>query len=322
MNIISFDVGIKNMAYCILSITNEKQLIIRDWNILNLINIEQSKPILPSCSCFNKPKNKKQNPTQCNKNAKYTKNDKYYCDKHAKLTTEYIIPTKEHTLTHLRKTKVDELLKIISIQNIFNDVERNNEHKMKKVDIIALINDYYIKNCFNKIEVVQQISANDIDLIQIGRNMKVLLDKVENIEDITHVLIENQLSPVASRMKTIQGMLAQYFIMKSNTIIIEFISSVNKLKQFNRIKTNNTNIIEPNIVEKSTLINSKYKEHKLDGIYYCNKIINNNESLSKWASSLNTKKKDDFADSFLQGVWYLTHNKLILYAEDLNIKIV
>ena len=42
------------------------------------------------------------------------------------------------------------------------------------------------------------------------------MNKLPDIESITHVFIENQISPIANRMKTIQGMLAQYFIMKSN----------------------------------------------------------------------------------------------------------
>jgi len=42
----------------------------------------------------------------------------------------------------------------------------------------------------------------------------------------------------------------------------------------------------------------------------------------EWKESLNTKKKDDLADSFLQGIWYLKHNNIITYAEDLKINIV
>lgn len=311
MNIISFDVGIKNMAYCILSI-NENKLTIKDWNIINLIQIDQTSNPQSKCSCYNKPKSNKLPPTPCIKTAKYTKNQTYYCDKHAKLTTEYIIPTKSHTPTFLRKKKIPELLEIISSQNICNDIERL--HKMKRLEIMTMINEYYEQQCFNIITITQPISANDIDLIQIGRNMKVLLDKVERIEDITHVLIENQLSPIASRMKTIQGMLAQYFIMKSNEIQINFISSSNKLKQFNTINKLET--------DDTTVIKTKYKERKLDGIFYCSKIINNNEDLSVWAPSLKTKKKDDLSDCFLQGVWYLNNNNIILYAEDLNIKLV
>ena len=36
MNVMSFDVGIKNMAYCIFSI-DRKTISIKDWNVLNLM---------------------------------------------------------------------------------------------------------------------------------------------------------------------------------------------------------------------------------------------------------------------------------------------
>jgi hypothetical protein len=44
--------------------------------------------------------------------------------------------------------------------------------------------------------------------------------------------------------------------------------------------------------------------------------------LSLWKDALNTTKKDDLADSFLQGLWFFKHRNIILYADDLNIKLV
>ena len=79
--------------------------------------------------------------------------------------------------------------------------------------------------------IVNVKKASEIDLIDIGKNMKIELDKF-NFNEIEHIVIENQLSPLASRMKTIQGMLAQYFIMKYEGKEIHFVSSANKLKQF------------------------------------------------------------------------------------------
>jgi hypothetical protein len=37
---------------------------------------------------------------------------------------------------------------------------------------------------------------------------------------------------------------------------------------------------------------------------------------------MNTPKKDDLADAFLQGLWYFKNQNIILYADDLNIKLV
>jgi hypothetical protein len=91
-------------------------------------------------------------------------------------------------------------------------------------------------------------------------------------------------------MKTIQGMLAQYFIMKFNdNIHISFVSSQNKLKDFTPRDIENKN---------------SYKEHKSDAIYYTNQILTNNPNMGSWEFT-SSKKKDDLADCFLQAIWYL-----------------
>ena len=59
-----------------------------------------------------------------------------------------------------------------------------------------------------------------------------ILNENEFTKTITHVLIENQISPIATRMKTLQGMLTQYYIDHLENVDITFVSSVNKLKQF------------------------------------------------------------------------------------------
>jgi vacuolar-type H+-ATPase catalytic subunit A/Vma1 len=149
-------------------------------------------------------------------------------------------------------------------------------------------------------------SANETDLIYIGKKMKELLNQTDNINDISHVIIENQISPIANRMKTIQGMLAQYFIMKNDDIHIEFISSANKLKQLNKIPLSNSEI-QNTIREPDTEIkqNAVYKQHKIDGVTLCSRFLDINPSFQSWKHVLDTKKKDDLADCFLQGIWYI-----------------
>ena len=132
--------------------------------------------------------------------------------------------------------------------------------------------------------------------------MTEILNKTPFIDKITHVIIENQISPIANRMKTIQGMLTQYFIMKGSQTI-EFISSSNKLKGFS---------VEPK--EKTDKTDKQnYKKHKTDGIQICSLFLDNNENLKKWKHCLLNIKKDDYADSFLQGIWYLKNKNVIEY---------
>ena len=313
MKLISFDVGIKNMAYCIFDISC--QLSITGWTVLNLLEEE---PVTEICSQIVPAKTKKVLPKPCTKLAKYKKNGHCYCEKHAKNST-FIIPNKKNSMVSLKKLKVDELIKLGHSLFLFMDLV--NLPKLKK-DILDKLGEFYEKNSFELIVKKKTKNASEIDLITIGKNMKELLNITNGIEEITHVVIENQISPIANRMKTIQGMLAQYFIMKNSDIHIDFVSSANKLSQF---KTKEKEKPVVNTVEKdkpleNTLItNPAYKQHKKDGLYYCNQILENNSCMIGWKDSLKIKKADDLADCFLQGIWYLKNRNIITYADDLKI---
>ena len=129
-----------------------------------------------------------------------------------------------------------------------------------------------------------------MSLIDVGIAIRDCLN-TELFLSIDKVLIENQISPIANRMKTIQGMIAQFFIMK-RIEDIEFISAGNKLKPF--IGT-----------QKTT-----YKERKALGIQTTSKLLDENAKISVWEEHFNKHgKKDDLADSFLQGIWYINKHK-------------
>jgi hypothetical protein len=290
IKLISFDIGIKNMAYCILS--NEKSII--DWNVIDISKENDS--IIENinfCSCINK--NKK----ICGKKAKYSKLDIFYCDKHSKMSKEWILPLKRYEKISLNK------LKRLDVYNLYTELLKDNEDKLTKTIMIDKLLLFFKDKCFEKVIQIENINASEINLITLGRNMKRLLDLIQNL-DITHVIIENQISPIANRMKTIQGMLAQYFIMKfDENIHISFVSSQNKLKDF-----------APKDVENK----SSYKEHKSDAIYYTSKILTNNPTMSTGLSLFeSSKKKDDLADCFLQGIWYLKHMKYLTMNEEFNL---
>jgi len=94
MRILSFDVGIKNMAYCLLEMDSSNISII-DWSIINLMD-ETSSHI-----CTISQKNGK----TCKSKAKFMLNNNYYCEKHAKSSNRNypvrpMLPT-QTTQTHV-----------------------------------------------------------------------------------------------------------------------------------------------------------------------------------------------------------------------------
>lgn len=313
MKLISFDVGIKNMAYCYLSY-EDSSVSILDWGVLNMMNEEINEN--RTCTCIIPAKTKKQQSKICGKKAKYTKTDTYFCEKHAKSNKDYMMPTKETQLTYLKKQKVDELIRIGRSHFLF----MNENEKIKKDELINRLYTFYMDKCLEVLNQGKKKSAGETDLIEIGKNMKKKLNGLSNIDEITHVIIENQISPIANRMKTIQGMLAQYFIMKNENTQILFVSSSHKLKQFSEHSLTNEHKTEINKIKSGN--NPNYKENKKDGVFYCSQLLEKNPVFHPWKESMNTKKKDDLADSFLQGLWYFKQQNILYYADDLKINIV
>jgi Mitochondrial resolvase Ydc2 / RNA splicing MRS1 len=331
MRLISYDIGIKNLAYCIFDFSVEHGISIVEWDIISLL---ENTIITDQCSQMIPGKTKKLPSTKCTKIAKYHKNGGFFCEKHAK-KSNFVIPTKKHTKPFLKKMKVGELEQLARFLFLFPNNEEEKKSFVKKDELIERVLKFYEKQCFEPIAQKKNEHCGEMDLIVIGKRMKKILDENPLTNTITHVIIENQISPIATRMKTIQGMLMQYYIDRNININIEFASSVNKLKQFQAPKQNvlkntikrESDVLMQNGAEGQTPHSSKkdstkYREHKNSGIEYCSRIIQNNQPFMHWKEKMETKKKDDLADCFLQGLWYLKHKNIISYADDLKINIV
>jgi len=273
MKILSIDVGIKNLAFCLFEEKqgNTNTFFIKKWDI---INISEKEEIL-KCICIDKK-------GFCSKPAKFKKEDKFYCLKHSKKQT-YIHPTKELKPSYINKQKIQNLYEIADKYKIAY------EKPIKKAELTMLINEYIRNTCF---EPIVKVNASKLDLVTIGHNLQKKLDEVleHEFDTITNIIIENQIGPIANRMKTIQGMLVQYFIMRNCSAGIEFVSASNKLKDIN---------IDDDLIDT-------YKDRKKIGIIKCLEVINENSQLKKWDSFFNRhKKKDDLSDALLQGMWFL-----------------
>ena len=244
MRVLSIDVGIKNLACCVLDIDDiDASYEIVYWNVIDMCNDKQS-----CAKC-------KQNATyRCPSNVLYCT----FCGKKSPFRIPPIIP---------KKVSKERLIDIAKSWGV------SLTEKIKKNDLIKLINEHDIENTLIKLE---RNSASSMSLIEIGKSIRCHLDN-DVFLSVDKVLIENQIGPLAIRMKTLQGMLAQFFIMKGIDNI-EFVSAVKKLK---------------NIDKKTT-----YKERKALGIEETRKRVNN-----EWRKHFeNHKKKDDLADCFLQAI--------------------
>jgi hypothetical protein len=278
MILLSFDVGIKNLAYCLLSINeikdtnedNSKHFIeIVKWNIIDLScdHVEEAKTesvekILKQCS-------------KCKKSATY-------CTHSNTMLPEDVV---KFCKKHAEEAQLPMHPKLLKSNS-------KNGHTPYIVPL-SIIN--------------KKVSCNKINIVNLGKNIKCHLDVIfaEHMDKIDAILIENQIGNLAGRMNVLQGMISQYFIMR-NITNIEFISATNKLKLFKTVinKKSDTgggsNL--DNVLESEKKL---YKMRKDAGKMVCRSLLSFYPKLNVWITTYDKhKKNDDLADCFLQGYYY------------------
>jgi hypothetical protein len=370
MRIISFDVGMKNLAYCVFSIPDTlaftgatpsqliHQIQIERWDVIDLrfppnlsgIAVENTAAAPPKRTCSNDGKLARwvarpslgplAQPSLVAPTAPLALASLVpaaapvppvlYCDKCAdkskyKIPSREILPIKRKPEL-LQKKKLGELMDIkanlVTQAGAGEGPAAPQNLKLRKYDLVqeivaTLARDYlepFDENKYSsyitgtvaptKPKKTNYIYAHDLDLITYGRNMMKHLDAILFTESavspppIDMMIIENQISTLASRMKTLQGMITQYFIMK-HIPQIEFISASCKLKLFT----------DANLEDGVLCVDaSTYADRKKSGIIVCRSLgeisRKHNSNYAKWIPVFeNHKKKDDLADCFLQGLW-------------------
>lgn len=335
MLLLSIDVGIKNLSFCLFNIdttnkSNKSNNSIVSWDNINLTEKEtalccfiesQTAKKKSKESINNNTINNNTNNNICGKPAKFRHGEACYCLKHAKKVENVIITPADLKLSTIKKKKVADVIAVckkyfIQVPEQANNNNNNNNNKvLKKQDYLDAIEQFVTNKCFQPIEGVA--NASKVDLVTIGKNIQHRFDNLFK-EPLDKIIIENQIGPLANKMKTIQGMLSQYFIMKNNNISIEFISATNKLKGIelpnNNVKATALVVDDDEITEstgkKDIGDKKEYKKRKKLGIETCLSIINNQENFANWKNFVEKhSKKDDLSDCFLQGIWYI-NNKL------------
>jgi len=164
-----------------------------------------------------------------------------------------------------------------------------------------------------------------VSLITVGSNLMTKLDKLfyssessSESESLVpdRIIIENQISPIATRMKTVQGMLTQYFLVRGvDPANISFISAANKLKS-----SLVSSLSDPTEIDDA--FTYTYSDRKKMGIACVRKLFTqqqqqqqqqeqqklqlDNATAPYWNQVFEShKKKDDMADSLLQALSYL-----------------
>jgi len=152
-------------------------------------------------------------------------------------------------------------------------------------------------------------SSKTLNFDDVKYDLIMELENRTNLLNADYVVIENQPSFKNPRMKSIATTLYDYYLIRG---IIDKertksrISHVKFMSPSNKLKIANDGDKKQLVKAKSTDETKGYKLTKSLGIKYCLELIEHlPDSVTHFKSH---KKKDDLADSFLQGAYFYTHS--------------
>lgn len=305
MKICSFDVGIKNLAYCIID-KKDNDFEIIDWNLINISDQEKKEKL--TCTYYIGKK-------KCGKNSK-----QYYIDNDTKMGL-----CMEH------KIKLSSIISPKYFQTYDKEEESEKSKKSKKSTIICgggtikcackdepLHTDkeytkYFCKKHYEKelkttlknykLQKLKNLNVNYESNIVLATNMYERLDKIPEMLEVDSVIIENQPSLKNPVMKNIASLLFGYFVLRGilekKIKLVKFMSPLNKLKM-------NKEITENELSKYTKKADIKRATKKL-GITYCKILLNKKKKQLEMIED--HKKQDDLCDAFLQGYYYLYKNE-------------
>ena len=253
MKLVSFDIGLRNLAFCVMEGTNRSNVKIVHWDLIDVM-AEGAGHDAPKC-------------WKCQKPANWLNGKKVYaCTLHK--TKSVKAPTK----VSLNKKTIEELKKEGEPFGITSTTKKGY------VDI--LYTHYHLHVWKRCIKSTKQCSVVDLS-IPIAASLE---SRRKLWEGADLVACEQQPD---KRMLCVQAMIHMWFVCQG--FKCTGVSAIHKL----------TNIVTLDDKTKT------YKGRKSTGIIHATELVP-----SPWKSHmLKHPKKDDLADTFLQGLWVIEHTK-------------
>jgi hypothetical protein len=268
MKIVSFDIGLRNLAVCVLEGTSRKDMKITHWEIIDVLAEQTGETVDP---CY-----------KCGKQASWLRVGTapavatYCCSIHKPRIRLEKPPTK--------KSLNENTLELLHRECNRLCITLEGKTKKEAVDkIYSYHQALQWKRCVK--------SANKVSIVDCAYPLHESLSKRQkHWEGATHVICEQQ--PEA-RMISVQAMVQMWFICNSpSTTRVSGISAVHKLS--------NTAIAGDNT--------RSYKGRKSTGITHALELLGERKTVSARANLAFMEthaKKDDLADCFLQGLWFM-----------------
>ena len=286
---LGWDIGIKNLAFCLMDYQDKKFIII-DWGVINLLGEHSNKKM---CSYLKEPDD---TDSKCGISASYQtpSREDFYCKRCSKKLSAEIKESLENIPDKIQckmckknatrfhpETEVHYCLKHLNEMNI---------------DI-------------NETDAISHSTATRTPLYTLGKVIFRKLDQYPSILTAKYICLENQPARKNPTMKSVQMMLYSYFISKVNSGEMHvrdlvMMSAKNKLKVYN----NEYGEIDNKILS----MKDRYQRNKKQAVFTTELFLNN--EFPDWLDFYkkeNRNKKDDLADSFLMCRYYIVRIKKI-----------
>jgi hypothetical protein len=297
MRIVSLDIGIKNLAYCMGDYNEEtKELFIEEWQIINLIEDE----LQAQQKCSHISRNRPYKPCKHFAIFKTANNQEFYCKAHKK-NYKYVEPI---------------ILKLKEINHNYICEEEDCSKKVKylysSLDIIKKICSSHKVNLIkffkknHSLKKVKTIKCKDYPINKLADKIITIMDsKYQHLLNCDKVLLELQPALAAPKMKSVSNYLSMWFRLRgkhdkvngSNINEVLYYRATNKL-EFNKDNTDDN---------KNT-----YKDRKKTGIKNVNDYFDSKNDIINKEKFNNHKKKDDLADALLQILSYIEKRFVIV----------
>jgi hypothetical protein len=317
MKLVSWDIGIKNLAYCIMEYDENDKLIpfkITKWNIINLLGEKSKIKVCQSTTKNNKPCENKAS-------AYFYINGKNInlCGMHKKMHKKMM---DDHTkISFIKNKDSDKSCPYINKKNVVCNKKAlwggfmGSGEFARPLHFCTSHKNVCMKNEERELELkkIKKIKCKDLNVTDLRITLLCRLNGIPELLDVKYVVIENQpafKNPVA---KSIQDTIFTWFLMKG---IIEkdttksIIEEVRLVAPSNKLKLNEDKSVR--ILSKAESDRETYILTKELGIEYCKKLIEHDK---KWLEFLETKEKskyseerkiDDLCDSMLLGAQFIT----------------
>lgn len=251
--------------------------ILENENIIEWDKIDLLEDIrLPKYLCTASLKSGK----KCNKKALFYNEAGYYCKLHA--------------------NKISDVNKILEYE-LCGAINKNGKKCLKKAMYYETINNVKVYYCNkhkkNTEEIKKYINSKNISFFDKSVLMIKKLNKYENILDVDKVIIENQ--PVYKNpiMKSIQMILYTYYLLNGviNSNRINDVCFQNANKKLLVYDGPEITCDKKKIYDRNKYLSKEYCKYYLD---------------NQWLDYFNNhKKKDDLADAYLQGLYFIKNTQ-------------